>query len=395
MSEIATYLFNNENHSDIQVMVNGKKYHLIAKLLEKSPFLSSKIKDDDQNILHQMISSPDSIMCVIKKKIINIDDPELDEKAVFLAMQSLYDIPIEYSNDNINEMIIVYSKFQMIDMVNKCTVFLLKNINTETFLDQCIDILKKKCSVITILDSYLFDNFNRFEKTKLFQFITTLSADKVINILSSSKLRCSEDYVYEIANHYCEYIKSSKLHQYDIMKQCQKIMSCVRLTLLSHNILVNDAGKNPYINFGYYLDVLKHSLYPSGKLNEELRNDDIFKIGKKDGVYRGFRIITKKDYTATFVTSFAESYQKNNGIVSLDSFFGNALCFSDGIVTLQGYYLRTLGTNIKKGETIGFRASNEKFTFDYVKEHISEIKMCYDSEHSPIGLFVRENANFQ
>jgi len=222
--------------------------------------------------------------------------------------------------------------------------------------------------------------------------------------------------LYEVAENYCEKVSISeddKVH----------IMSHINLDEISGELLVTKIKNNPYIAKDAYLTfvenyVRKHKvvtlplktseLNPQGIHSDSFgigKRSDCFGIGKHSKKYEGYRLITSEEcISPTFVGRFVEQYQRNNGLLSLDDFFGDVLCNNERPLCIpgrdnlclpgrdNGAWIRFNSKHITKRSTIKFKTTYDKE--DYVDKNLGSIcshpnNTIASVSSKKIGLFIR------
>jgi len=244
-------------------------------------------------------------------------------------------------------------------------------------------------------------------------FILTLSVDKICEILSADDLRCNEDFIFDIALHYCTNMhpeaneESSKV--IPPLKteglNLQEVMKCVRLSYLSKNYLAGKADTK-YVCPEYYKTALKNKIHPRGATKEKKRDFQMtkFYIGKFGEKYIGKRVVNSKECESDmFRILIAESYMTNNGFPSLDDFVGDVLCNETEVFQIGIYDECWLGSNskkIQKYETVTFGRRGSQLDLyqlsadDFLVLHSWDSMNKVTRKDLRVGLFVSNGTKF-
>src|SRR5690606_28354280 len=136
---------------------------------------------------------------LVHKKIIKIDDVELNADVVKQVLKFMYGVPFEITKDNFNDVMKVCIKFQTTILDEQINDYIYKSTKPDDFFNS--HLVKSVYKGISF-EKYLKGHILELKKDELFKFILTLSLDKICEILSADDLKCSEDFVFDLAVHY-------------------------------------------------------------------------------------------------------------------------------------------------------------------------------------------------
>lgn len=351
-------LFNDPVCFDTVVQVNDTSFNIISALVTKqSSFFAEACNSSENPCTTHILGSA----VILTRRIIKIHDPELKNDAVEKVLKFLYGKKIE--NVTID---IIYAaiKFRISDLI--CPHF--KNMTTEFFLKHYMIVLNENNDLIPFFEKYFKTNIKSFND--IFDITSRMSLEYIITLLSSDDLMCSETLIYDIANHYCN--KNNK----------PEVLKCVRLTLLPHEVLINQVGNNPNIDLCQYKNALEQVILSK---KETLRNSftkDKFCIGKHGQKYDGYKILTKDDIDNTLIKEeIAKSYVYNGGFRSMDNINVDHLCSENHILKINTYFLLACYKIVKKNEILKFNCNY--FGQEIIVSTISDITVSsYDISHN-------------
>lgn len=387
MSDPLASLFN-KNLKQVQFIINGNSYELLADVLVKySDFFKTELEKIPSN--YSISTNEESSFHLVHKKIIKIDDVELNADVVKQVLKFMYGVPFEITKDNFNDVMKVCIKFQTTILDEQINDYIYKSTKPDDFFNS--HLVKSVYKGISF-EKYLKGHILELKKDELFKFILTLSLDKICEILSADDLKCSEDFVFDLAVHYHTSVGES-----------EKVMSCVRLTRLTKYYLINKPVAK-YVNDNVYRKALEFHLFgkSSNKEKEREYQSIHFCIGMYDRTYEGYRMTTSDDCDkSTFKYLFKESYLGSGGLLSLDNFVGNVLC-NKGCPFRMGNSLnrKWIGLNcenirindvvkIKKDGTYNIELDD----FDNLVNYSGHMSLVNKPELR-IGLFVPKNTKF-
>jgi len=405
-------IFNNPNLFDIVLNVNGERFYLLSDILEKHTDFFKDMKPTSQSVG----SHADMIVSIVTKKVVNIDDPLLKTVSVTSVLKYMYDNALEITTENAMDIYYVSTKFKMNTLSNKCIDCIETNVNIETLLDDYTknsDPMKNVLGKIlkSHLDHYNKDEILKFtEKIPLKDFISFLTFDiepvvedksspkvlpsrvePVVEDKSSPKVEHNEEYLYDIAENYCE----KNILSDDDRKT---IMGSVRLDGLSGEYLVDRVKNNPYIDERRYYNVLEKFAREKKEGKNNKGNKGVFCFGKLEVEYSGYRLVTAKECESQiFKQRFEREYKKNNGLYSLDNFNGDALCNDTHPLCVDStWWVRLRDQDVKKGSYVLFKHSNGEN--DSFLKKINTIS-SHDDKNSRVskngaGLFVPHGTRF-
>jgi len=379
MADLSTIFFNNPVLSDFILTVNGELFYLSSDVVAKSTdFFKTKV--EHQNIR----SDKKSVVVVVAKNVITIDDPSLKSGCVTAVLKSMYGINLDIDKSNATEIYSVSQKFQMGGLIKKCEDIIIKNLNYGTLLDNYLKAITEKSLLKNIYEKKFKMNLFVYDKDQIFEFILKLSYDDFCSLLQSDA-ECSETLMYDIVEKYCEQDSVSYGDRI-------KIMSYINLDKLSGEFLVTKVKNNRYINKSNYYHHLERIV-----LNDKKYDDHVFAFGKPAIKYPGYRIITEKECKLPqMVKLFADEYRKNNGLWSLDEFNADVLCNDKYPLCIENqYWIRLNNKNVNKNIFVQFEISNGDK--NYFMRHVDEIRshriMFNDCIHNT-RLFVSNKINF-
>jgi len=387
MADISIIFFNNPTFSDTILKINGEQYYVASELLEKhTKLFTSQTKIDSQNI-----SSGEVILSIISKNVITIEDANLKSDVVIAVLKSIYGIPLDITVENAIDIYRVSFKLQMKNIIDECIDILRKNLRIKTLMDDYLKAINEKSPLTLLFGKLLKGSLCLFEKDSALAFTEKIPLEFFYSFLFSD-VSCSESLKYEIADNYCDKNSISKNEKIDIMSK-------IDLSKVSGELLVTKAKINPHIDSSNYQNVLENFV----RENKVDIAPIIFRIGKYDEKYDGYRLITAAECKSSqFVKIFGEHYRKNNGLQSLDDFMGDMLCNDKYPLCITninyGSCIRLRGIEIKKNKIIKFKCTHcteneldNKLEFIGLYDtHVNGYGIKEDS----IGLFVPINIKF-
>ena len=388
MSDSLVSLFNKDL-KQVQLIINGNNYELLADVLAKhSDFFKTELENIPPS--YSVSTNEESSFHLVHKKVIKIDDVELNADVVEQVLKFMYGVSFEITKDNFNDVMKVCAKFQTTMLDEQTYDYIYKSTEPQNFFDSCfVKSIYKSIS----FEKYLKERIMELKKDELFKFILSLSLDKICEILSADDLKCSEDFIFDLALHYHTSISDSA-----------KVMSCVRLTRLSKYYLINKPVAK-YVNDDAYRKALEFHLFgkSSNKEKERIYKSIHFRIGKYDGEYEGYRMTTADDCNkSTFKYLFKESYLGDDGLLSLDDFVGNVLCNKENPFRIGNSYVNSVWIglnreNIRKNDVVKIKKngnSNIGFDdFDTLINYSGHMSFVHRPEQR-IGLFVPNDIKF-
>ena len=291
----------NKDLQQVQLIVNGNSYELLADVLFKH-FTLFKTELENIQPSYPVSSNEESSFHLVHKKVIKIDNTDLNADAVEQVLEFMYGIPFTFTKDNFNDVMFACTIFQTTMLDEKSYDYMCESTKPQNFFDLCF--VKSVYKSITF-EKYLKEHILEFKKDDLFTFILTLSLDKICEILSADDIKCSEDFVFDLALHYHTSINGS-----------EKVMSCVRLTRLSKHYFVNKSVAK-YVDDNTYGKALEFYLLDksSNREKERVYKSVHFCVGKYDYKYEGYRMTTADDcYKLMFKYLFIEAHIYGDGL---------------------------------------------------------------------------------
>jgi len=399
MADLSTIFFNNPILSDFILTVNRESFYLSSDVLTKyTDFFKTKVE-------HQNINSDkNSVIVVVAKNVINVDDSNLKSEYVTAVLKSMYGIPLNINESNVMEIYSVSKKFRMKDLIGTCEDTIIENVNYETLFDDYLKAISEKSFMRDIYEKILKTNLFMYNNDQLFEFILKIPLNDFYSLLQLN-VECSESLMYKIAEKYCKRNSLSLCTEGNLEEVSAtatvsygdkiKIMSLIKLEKLSGNFLVTNIKNNRYINRSNYYYHLERIALDYQKLD-----GNIFAFGKPDVKYQGYRIITKKECDSVqFAKLFADQYRKNNGLWSLDEFNVDVLCNDTYPLCIRngsrnGSWIRLGDKDVKRNTFVKFKVSfdDENKFMNCVDEIISYVDINRSQSHNS-RLFVSCDVN--
>lgn len=382
-------LFNNVDAYDVIVENDEKQYHLMSKLLKKhSPFFSRELDKIEIKQDPMMISSnSQSKLFLSGKKIIKLDQYQLNNEAAIKVLRNMYGEQLTITKDNSTDFLKISTLFEMSELMSECCTILEVNINLNTLLNDLTEAEISKSLLMPVYRHVFMRNILMFERDALMGFVTGLPIDSLFQILSSNKLACTENYVFDIVDHVIKTMISPSC-----MDDCLKLMSCVRLPLLSEKKLLEEAKVHPLVDKDKYIEALEFQIRPNNKF--AYRPFIAFALGKMNEKYDEYRMITNNEIeNVTFLELFKNMYLEK-GIYCLDNFKnGIDYCLSTNTkqIKMDGFYIRPYAENVEKGKyTRLYTRKSSKIIDDDIKP----FTLTEEPGGEKIGFFVSVGTKF-
>jgi len=307
-----TELFNHPTIYDFIVEIEEKQYRLISSIITKfSPFFEKQLDSIEVkfNENKMMTADPNYAIVVSSKKIINLDSFQVDNEAAVNILKYMYGESLVFSEENIINILKVAILFDVAIIVKKCYEYMETLISRETLLN---DIEKNRNTLMyPIYKKALMRDVIFLDKDKVKEFMIRMPFQELIDILSSDDFECVEDFVLDIV---MEKMKSKLL-----IEECDQLISCVRLPLLSTATLIGAKGMIDHIK---YIDALEYHIDPKNKLVQYRGpKEDRFAIGRYNHIYAGFELFSNHSHFDK--PAIMESFQKQyllKGMLSLEEF---------------------------------------------------------------------------
>lgn len=375
--KILLSLFNQPACSDIILSFNSVHYYLISNVIkEAAPALLSEIvvpqvlnlaTSDDKSIegLTAML-----MQNVLNKKLININDLAISDSTVKAVLEHLYGKSIEgvMTVDNVHEFFALSQRFGGIDSVKVHFDKVVKDFPNDKFASLFLKATSYVHPCVSLNE--LIRRLPRFTSAELELYIPQLSLEVVIQLLSSDDLECTENMIFQMATLWCH------AHN-DNLDSCSKIMACIKFEHLELKILTTAVKSCPFVKPECYLETLEKVVMTRVHDVPFTRKSFCWKfaIGKVDGNYIGYRLVTMEDiYNESFRQMFDDSYIRFGGIPSLDTFISDIVCGAGWELRLNNWYIRTESQYIKKQNIVKFYTRQAGATPEYIKANLELIE---------------------
>lgn len=382
-------LFNDVDVYDVIVENDGKQYHLMSKLLKKhSPFFSKELDKIEIKQDPMMISSnSQSKLFLSGKKIIKLDQYQLNNEAVIKVLRNMYGEQLTITKDNAIDFLKIGTLFEMIKILNECSKFLEENIKLDTLLNDLTEAALSKSLLMPVYHRAFMVKILMFERDDVLRLMTGLPIESLLEILSSDELACPEDYVFDIVDHIT---KAMVLP--DCLNDCLKLMSCVRLSLLSETKLLEKAKVHPFVDKYKYIEALEFNIRPNDDFVS--RSCIVFAIGKMNEQYDGYRIVTNNEIqNKIFLYLFKKTYLLQ-GIYCLDNFNNGRekqLSTSTHLIKMNDYLVRPIKDDIMKGQFVRLYSKLDNGLID---NKINQMIGHEIINPNSIGLYIPKNMTF-
>lgn len=397
---IVKSIFNSSACSDMLLKFNAKSYFLLSHIVKvKAPKLFSMCESlqnsDNPAGFEQATPTPDAdeaIKDVIKsltrsllnKTVHEITDSSIKDEILVISLEFMYGKPLDgvVTLDNCDDFYLIADKFGMDDLKQYT-----KNLLSRASSKQLAEIYSKMTDKLHPMfdmchEQYMRKTIQIMDQSAITFLTRDMSYDMIIKLLSSDALVCSEDFVFELADGWCN------AHIVDI--NCKQVMSHVKLENLSTDLLFSKVRSHPHIEPKLYVEVLEKKV---GKSTMSVFRGHYFGIGIVDVKYPGYRLTTQSDFTPSFLVKFKTEYLNHNGIISLDDTKSDIVVSQQGELLCDGYYLRTVTKNIKKNEILTL-ATHRKYGNELAMSlhDVTYQNRSSDQVSSKItGLFVSES----
>ena len=396
-------LYNNPHFSDVVLVFNNEKYHLLsivlakyapllwtefenvtitAKDMESSPSLSSSSSSSSSNSpsADQLLASLTALLGQkYQKKTVIITDSLVSNQVVKLVLKSLYGEPFEITQENLADTLIISGRFGIEQLSQECVNIYHKTMNYTTLLRDYQKIVKDNSPLESLFKEFLFKGITQVPYDDLVKFIKGCERELIIELLTYSELHCTEDFVWNL-------IKDRS----DLLD----LIPYITLENLSIDILTKEVKR--FVAQEDYVYALEKRVDKSNDAKDSCyRNEHVFCIGNLKRRYLGYRLATAEEVdTKKFSELFNESYKKYNGIWSLINLDGSGqveLCCDSAPIITNGCRIR-INCNLPKQNR-------------YVKllTHTGEISsnrqiksaVHYELSSQSVGLFVLVNVSFE
>jgi len=359
-------VYNNQSCSDVILEVGPNKFFLLLPVIkqhapslfeefEKLPNVSLTTLPDaplDQVLanLTTMLSKP--------KKTLKITDLAVTKEALDAVLKSMYTSSLEVTSSNHLEIYKISTRFGMKELSEKCIEVLSNSLRVETLLEDYKNAFLVFSPLAQMYFNMLKTHISVLPKDKLLEFVPTLMYETILELITDNGLNCTEDLVYEMVDAWYQYNQN--------LEQAKLLMSKVNLQTISSHLLLTQLKNSPYFDTNTYVRALEWR-ESERKQNTQNRTARVFAIGRIDGSYPGFRLMTSADIRKnTFQSLFKEYYDRYDGLYCLDSFPADALCCKDvrlAIETMIGFWLRISEKNTTVGKFVKLRTSRHDTAF--------------------------------
>ena len=399
---IVKSIFNSSACSDMLLKVNTKSYFLLShivkvkapKLFAMFPTSGSLQNSENPAGFEQVTPTPDAdeaIKDVIKsltrsllnKTVHEITDLSIKDDILVITLEFMYGKPLDgvVTLDSCDNFYLIADKFDMDDVKQY-----IKKLLLSASSKQLAEIYSKMTDKLHPMfdmchEVYISKTIQIMDHSAIKILTRDMSYDMIIKLLSSAALMCTEDFVFELTDGWCN------AHMADV--NCKQVMSHVKLENLSTDLLFTKVRSHPHIEPKLYIEVLEKKV---SKSTMSMTRGHYFGIGIADVKYPGYRLTTQSDFTSSFLVKFKTEYISNGGVLSLDDTKSDIVLSQEGELLYDGYYLRTVTKNIKKNEILTL-ATHRKFAHEIATclHDVVYQSKTYDILSSKItGLFVSE-----
>lgn len=350
---IVDLIYNNQAYSDVILEIGANKFYLHLPVIkqhapalfeefEKIPNVSLTTSPDAQ--LDQMLANL-TTMLIKPKKTLKITDLTVTKETLDAVLKFMYTSTLEVTTANYMEIYTVSIRFGMKELSEKCTEILRQSLKIDTLLEDSKNAFIMFSPLTKVYLDVLKNNLSVLPKDKLLEFVPILMYETMLEIVSEDS-NCTEDLMYDMVDAWYQHNKN--------LEQAKVLMSKVNLHALSSHFLLTKLKTSPLVDSNMYLSTLEWREYER-RQDPHLRTKYVFAIGKIDGTYPGYRLMTHDDVSkSSFQSLFKEHYDKNNGVYCVDGFPADVLCCKDYKLTVKtpnGHWLRI---SKKNATTYGF-----------------------------------------
>ena len=215
-------LYNNPHFSDVVLVFNNEKYHLLsivlakyapllwtefenvtitAKDMESSPSLSSSSSSSSSNSpsADQLLASLTALLGQkYQKKTVIITDSLVSNQVVKLVLKSLYGEPFEITQENLADTLIISGRFGIEQLSQECVNIYHKTMNYTTLPRDYQKIVKDNSPLESLFKEFLFKGITQVPYDDLVKFIKGCERELIIELLTYSELHCTEDFVWNL-----------------------------------------------------------------------------------------------------------------------------------------------------------------------------------------------------
>ena len=396
-------LFNNPEYSNVVLIFNDVKYHLMSHLVEKhAPLLAAKFaaetipgpalatSTNSESDSDSMITSLSNLLGkMVNKKTVKITDSTISNQTVTTVLESFYGKPVGEVESKIVEFVALANLFGMEDLYKSCCSKFKLGITRGNFFEKYQTECNDPDPSISSPWKYAFLTFFAermvlFPQEKMTAFFNGLSYDDLMKILSMDMIRIREELLYELV---CNWIT----HTSCAGDLAINILAKMRLEHMSVEFLINKIKRDNRIDYQRYVTAIETLLQSKtcSLHNRKSRTETNFCLGKRDKKYIGYRLITATDLKDQRVIALLEVELKSmGGIVSLDNYTGDAIGCSGGTLAILNNRWLRLGqtTEIVEGDIVSITATSH--TAESVIQNINTIFVSSDISIGYAGLFV-------
>jgi len=329
-------LFDVPEVSDVEIQLCEKTYHVISFVLKhNSPFFNNilnGIPDMNQSLL--VSGQVNTKMVIIRKKIIILDPFNLDLECVINVLRNMYGEDMQINAENVHHILKIATQFQMESIISSCYKIIESDIPVESLIENYKNALATNHLLVPIYHKKFMASIMSLNKDTVLEFTTEFTPEMIKDLLKTID---QEDFKYDIAHNYCR--KKYGFHKEEIMSQ-------VNFLSITKEKLVNELRN--HIRFDKYCCLLECHISPK-QMHAELLKMKKYKyaIGKIDGEYDGYRIITDEDVNVDFLQEIKNKYNKNR-IFNLeyheDNKYGMRIGTSTSYLSNYFEYLKIAGT---------------------------------------------------
>mgnify|MGYP003446050473 FL=1 len=400
-SSLLKSLYNNPVYSDAELIFNGKSYYLMLPVLkEYAPLLYTEFEKNNKSVdpstsspapstTEELISSLSSIIskAAHPKKTVTISEPLISNDILDEVLQSLYDKPFEITTEKLDTVYRISIKFGINTYNELCTKFFNNSINADTFVENYQLAIDEKSPLESLYRDLFAKCMYFIPENKVLNITGKMSYDNLKLLVSTNN--DAGDFVWNIVENWCnnhttEYATTDP--------RILDLFTSIKLELLTTKTILTKVKTR--VDSGRYLAALESYVENSiPKIVTRRKVNNFLAVGRLDGKYADYKLVTKNEINDKFRKFFIENYDRQEGLFCLETFTADVLCCSTNPLMIDDnnwvrfkHDDKNLVTSQYKKLSSSYKAKED--TYSVLKNIGVSCDTISTSGKSSVGLFV-------
>src|SRR5579872_988194 len=294
VSNLIRSIYNNPANSDVILIFNDVKYHLILAFVQQhapclyEDFVNQRKSNSDiaPNLTpEQVIDSISSIISRSNKTTVIICNQAIDSDYLESVLKSMYGKTVYTPIKKLGAYYWLSVRFGMNALANRCIDLFKSALNLDTLAEDYLKAIKEKSLAEDLFSIQFIEHLDKIPKEKLLELAPMLKYEVILDLIRKNKSTnpdvidnmvstwsqdkpTNPDFIYNLIDVW------AKNHSNEDQKKT--LFSSLRLELLSLNLLLTKVKSNPYITPDKYIKAVEENalIYPKINIKEwaELNN---------------------------------------------------------------------------------------------------------------------------